>query len=127
MHHPRTALVRSALAPAGRMSLTNYLGQSVAGLIAFTGIGFGLAGTFSPLTLSGFVLAVFAVQLLISTVWLRRFRYGPAEWALRWLTNARRPAFLNPSADRLGGEVTRPPQVEQAGPDVGRLRDSARG
>ncbi|MFC0030626.1 DUF418 domain-containing protein [Micromonospora chaiyaphumensis] len=112
MHHPRTAVVRSALAPAGRMSLTNYLGQSVAGLIAFTGIGFGLAGTFSPLALFAFVLAVFAVQLVASAWWLRRYRYGPAEWALRWLTNARRPAFRNPPADQPRREEVRPLQVE---------------
>ncbi|GAB3149844.1 DUF418 domain-containing protein [Micromonospora sonneratiae] len=94
MHNPRTAFVRSALAPAGRMALSNYLAQSALGLIAFTGIGFGLAGTFSPLALFGFVAVVFAGQLAVSTVWLRWFRYGPVEWALRWLTNAQRPAFV---------------------------------
>ncbi|MEE6260450.1 DUF418 domain-containing protein [Plantactinospora sonchi] len=98
MHHPRTSAVRTALAPAGRMALTNYLGQSVAGLIVFTGIGFGFAGRLSPLALFGFALAVFAVQLTLSALWLRRFRYGPVEWVLRWLTNARRPAFVAPTA-----------------------------
>jgi uncharacterized protein len=100
MHNPRTAAVRDALAPAGRMALSNYLGQSVIGLLVFTGIGFGLAGRFSPLTVLAFVLAVFAAQLVVSALWLRRFRYGPAEWALRWLTNARRPAFLAPADGR---------------------------
>ncbi|MET8909425.1 DUF418 domain-containing protein [Micromonospora sp. NPDC004551] len=121
MHHPRTAFVRSALAPAGRMSLTNYLGQSVAGLIAFTGIGFGLAGTFSPLALFAFVLAVFAVQLAASAWWLRGFRYGPVEWALRWLTNARRPAFRHQPADRPGEAVAPPLAV----PEAARLQDTS--
>ncbi|MGV9212171.1 DUF418 domain-containing protein [Micromonospora sp. RB23] len=94
MHNPRTSVVRAALAPAGRMALTNYLAQSAVGLITFTGIGFGLAGTFSPLALFAFALAVFAAQLVASAFWLRRFRYGPVEWALRWLTNAHRPAFV---------------------------------
>ncbi|KAB1905974.1 DUF418 domain-containing protein [Micromonospora sp. AMSO31t] len=125
MHHPRTAMVRSALAPAGRMSLTNYLGQSVAGLVAFTGIGFGLAGTFSPLGLFAFVLAVFAVQLVASAWWLRRFRYGPVEWALRWLTNARRPAFRNPSADRSRRDAATSPPGEPAVPDAARLQDTS--
>lgn len=97
MHRPGTAVVRAALAPAGRMALTNYLGQSVAGLIIFTGIGFGLAGRFSPPALLGLALAVFAGQLVLSALWLRRFRYGPVEWALRWLTNARRPALVTPT------------------------------
>jgi uncharacterized protein len=109
MHHPRTAPVRDALAPAGRVSLTNYIGQSVAGLVVFTGVGFGLAGTFSPLALAGFVLAVFAVQVAGSALWLRRFRYGPLEWALRWLTNARRPALLVPPT--AGPRAAGPPAV----------------
>jgi uncharacterized protein len=94
MHHPRTAFVRSALAPGGRMSLSNYIGQSVIGLIAFSGIGFGLAGALSPLALFGFVAVAFAGQLVVSALWLRRFRYGPLEWALRWLTNGQRPALV---------------------------------
>ncbi|WP_416902031.1 DUF418 domain-containing protein [Micromonospora echinospora] len=105
MHDARTAAVRSALAPAGRMALTNYLGQSVAGLLTFTGIGFGLAGTFSPPALFAFALAVFGAQLVVSALWLRRFRYGPVEWALRWLTNARRPALVAPPVDPGGKTV----------------------
>jgi uncharacterized protein len=94
MHHPRTAFVSSALAPAGRMSLSNYIGQSLIGLIAFSGIGAGLAGTLSPPALFGFVAVTFAGQLVVSALWLRLFRYGPLEWALRWLTNGRRPALV---------------------------------
>jgi uncharacterized protein len=73
------------------MSLTNYIGQSAIGLIAFSGIGFGLAGSFSPLALFGFVAVTFAAQVVVSALWLRRFRYGPLEWALRWVTNGQRP------------------------------------
>jgi uncharacterized protein len=94
MHSPRTAFVRSALAPAGRMSLSNYIGQSAIGLIAFSGIGFGLAGALSPAALFGFVAVAFAAQVVASALWLRRFRYGPLEWALRWLTNGQRPALV---------------------------------
>ncbi|MFF2087246.1 DUF418 domain-containing protein [Nocardia sp. NPDC058176] len=53
---PRTAWIRSVLAPAGRIALTNYLGQSAIGLLIFTGIGLGAAGSLSPLetmTLTG--------------------------------------------------------------------------
>jgi uncharacterized protein len=76
------------------MSLTNYIGQSAIGLIAFSGIGFGLAGALSPLALAGFVAVTFAAQVVVSALWLRRFRYGPLEWALRWLTNGQRPALV---------------------------------
>lgn len=86
-----TPYVRAALAPAGRIALTNYLAQSAIGLLIFTGIGLGAAGSFSPLATTGLAVLVFAVQLAVSAWWLRRHRYGPAEWLLRWVTNARRP------------------------------------
>ncbi|MFD5174686.1 DUF418 domain-containing protein [Nocardia sp. NPDC058379] len=93
MHAPRTTWIRSALAPAGRIALTNYLGQSAIGLILFTGVGFGLAGRLSPPATMTLALAIFALQLWVSAIWLRRYRYGPAEWLLRWITIGRRPGL----------------------------------
>ncbi|CAM4518615.1 DUF418 domain-containing protein [Nocardia ninae] len=93
MHSPRTAWLRTALAPAGRIALTNYLGQSLIGLLLFTGVGLGAAGSLSPLATLAVALLVFAAQLAVSAAWLRRYRYGPAEWLLRWITNGRRPAW----------------------------------
>ncbi|MFI5844609.1 DUF418 domain-containing protein [Catenuloplanes sp. NPDC051500] len=87
----RWAAVRQCLAPAGRMALSNYLGQSVIGMLIFTGVGLGLAGTFPPGALMLLAVIVFAAQVAVSALWLRHFRYGPAEWSLRWLTNAHRP------------------------------------
>jgi uncharacterized protein len=121
MHSPRTAAVRVALAPAGRTALTNYLAQSVVGLMVFTGIGLGLAGTFSPLALVGFVVVMYAGQLAASALWLRRFRYGPVEWALRWLTNARRPAFVVPSQHRGATKVIGPAHAD---PDNAATREA---
>lgn len=97
MHHPRTAFIRDTLAPTGRIALTNYLGQSLACLVIFTGIGLGLAGTLSPSETIGTALLIFALQLAVSAWWLRRHQYGPAEWVLRWITNARRPTWRTPS------------------------------
>ncbi|WP_410661363.1 DUF418 domain-containing protein [Amycolatopsis sp. lyj-112] len=93
MHHPRTARVRAALAPAGRIALTNYLVQSLLGLLIFTGIGLGAAGSLSPLATIGLALLIFTGQLAASAWWLRRHRYGPAEWLLRWATNGSRPGW----------------------------------
>lgn len=89
----RLTYVRDALAPAGRIALTNYLGQSFLGLLIFTGVGLGAAGSLSPLATIGVAVAIFALQLGASAWWLRRHQYGPAEWLLRWITNARRPAW----------------------------------
>jgi uncharacterized protein len=93
MHSPRTAWIRAALAPAGRIALTNYLGQSAIGLLIFTGIGLGAAGSLSPLETMLLAFAVFGAQLGVSAIWLRRYRYGPAEWVLRWITNGHRPSW----------------------------------
>ena len=87
MHAPRGAWVRTALAPAGRIALTNYLGQSLVGIILFSGVGLGLAGQVSPPLLIMIALAVFACQVLVSAGWLRRHRYGPGEYLLRCFTN----------------------------------------
>ncbi|MGH8881050.1 MAG: DUF418 domain-containing protein, partial [Stackebrandtia sp.] len=91
MHSPRFNRLRTSLAPAGRIALTNYLLQSLIGLVLFTGIGFGQVGKFSPPLLLVAAFAVFFGQLLLSMWWTRRHRYGPAEWSLRWLTNWQSP------------------------------------
>ncbi|MVT25396.1 DUF418 domain-containing protein [Nesterenkonia alkaliphila] len=76
------------LAPAGRMSLTNYLTQSVVMVILFAGVGFGLAGELSELAVGGTVLAIWAAQLVISHLWFARFARGPLEAPLRAWTYA---------------------------------------
>lgn len=92
MHHPRTAWLRSTLSPVGRIALTNYLGQSVVGILLFTGVGLGLAGQVSPPLLLLLTFVVFAGQVVLSAWWLRSHRYGPAEYLLRWFTTWQRPA-----------------------------------
>lgn len=91
LHSRRGRGVGRALAPAGKMALTNYLLQSVIGLVLFTGIGFGLAGSVGPIGLLVLSVAAFGAQMAASAWWLSRHRYGPVEWGLRWLTNASRP------------------------------------
>ena len=46
--------------------------------------------------------------MAVSAGWLRRFRYGPVEWVLRWLTNARRPAFVVPAVEDRPATVPQP-------------------
>lgn len=75
--------------PAGRMALTNYLMQSVIGIIIFYGVGFGLAGQLAPAAWISIGLAVFAGQLALSRLWLIWFRFGPMEWLWRCVTYGR--------------------------------------
>jgi uncharacterized protein len=74
------------LAPAGRMALTNYLSQSVVGTLVFYAYGLGWWGEVSRAWQVLGVVAVFALQLLLSRWWLARFRYGPLEWLWRAFT-----------------------------------------
>lgn len=74
------------LAAVGRMALTNYLMQSILCTWIFYGYGLGLYGHVERLGQLMIVLGVWALQLVASPLWLRRFRFGPAEWLWRSLT-----------------------------------------
>lgn len=78
--------LRQRLAAVGRTALSNYLLHSVLSLILFTGAGFGLIGTFQRWELYGIVLIIWLFQLLISSWWLKRYAFGPAEWLWRTMT-----------------------------------------
>lgn len=93
MHSDRGQDIRQLLAPAGQMALSNYLGQSVATMLIFTGVGFGLAGQVSPLETVGLAVGIFVLQVLLSHVWLSSFRYGPVEGVLRAVTNRTAPSW----------------------------------
>ncbi|MEO3810953.1 DUF418 domain-containing protein [Sphaerisporangium sp. B11E5] len=81
------------LAPAGTMSLTNYIMQSVLMCLIFTAYGLSLAGQVSPLGLLGITVVICAAQVAYSIWWMRRYRYGPLEWLLRLATYGRPPAM----------------------------------
>lgn len=86
----RPALV-PALRPignAGRMALTNYLLQIAALDLLFSGYAIGL-GQIRPLFGLLAAITCFAVEVVLSTWWLARFRFGPAEWLWRSLTYGR--------------------------------------
>lgn len=73
-----------AIACIGRMALTNYLLQTLICITLFYHLG--LFMRFDRLQLLAFVPPIWAVNLLVSSLWLRRFRQGPVEWLWRQLT-----------------------------------------
>lgn len=85
---PRWRRLLLLLAPAGRMALTCFLSQTLFGLWLFYGFmpGPGLMGKVGPLWLVMVWLGGYAVQVWLASLWLRRFRFGPAEWLWRSLT-----------------------------------------
>ena len=84
--HPAWRRALSVLAPAGRMTLTNYLTQTVLGLCLFQGYGLGLMGRLPPSRLVALAAVILAAQVALSRAWLARFHFGPAEWLWRSLT-----------------------------------------
>lgn len=83
---PALSSVLRNLAAVGQMALTNYLSQSVICMFLFTGAGLALYGQLERHELYYVVAAIWIVQLICSPLWLRRFRFGPAEWLWRSLT-----------------------------------------
>jgi uncharacterized protein len=92
--------VQKRLAAVGRMALTNYLLQSVLATLVFYGHGLGLFGSVSRLGQLAVVLAIWALQLIASPLWLARFRFGPVEWAWRSLTYFGMPATRGGPVER---------------------------
>ena len=79
--------LKRRLRAAGRMALTNYLTQTILGVLVLT-VWLGDA----DVNRSGivlFVVTVWALQLWWSQAWLSRFRFGPAEWLWRVATYRR--------------------------------------
>jgi uncharacterized protein len=68
------------LAPFGRMSLTNYIAQSVMGSFIYYGYGLGLY-EYTGATYSVFIgLALFVLQLIFCHWWLKNHKQGPFEY-----------------------------------------------
>lgn len=79
--------------PMGRMAFTCYIMQSVLSGLIFYGYGFGLMGKMGPATGMLLVVAIYLAQALLSSWWLKRFRYGPLEWLWRAVMYGNQPKF----------------------------------
>ena len=88
LRHPNAVAFRCLAAP-GRMALTNYISQSLIGVLLFYGVGFGLGTSFGLIHIELAALTVFLLQIVLSLLWLRHFRFGPLEWLWRLLTYGR--------------------------------------
>src|SRR5262249_50084630 len=84
--HPTAAL--------GRMSLSNYLLQSVICTTLFYGYGFGWYGKIGAAGQMGLTILIYLVQLPLSNWWFRWFQFGPMEWLWRSLTYLHRRSLL---------------------------------
>ena len=80
--------LKRRLRAVGRMALTNYLTQTLFGVLILT-ILLGDNDSVGRAALLLFVFAVWGAQLWWSQAWLGRFLFGPAEWLWRVATYRR--------------------------------------
>lgn len=73
----------------GRMALTNYVSQTA--LLLLAGHMFELFGRITYLESLYLCLAIYVVQFIFSSFWLRYFHYGPLEWVWRIATYMKIP------------------------------------
>jgi uncharacterized protein len=82
------------LEAVGQMALTNYIMHSVICTLFFFGYGLNYFGELQFYQLYFVVAAIWTLQLIVSPIWLRFFRFGPLEWVWRSLTYWKWQPFL---------------------------------
>ncbi|WP_239750657.1 DUF418 domain-containing protein [Mammaliicoccus sp. H-M34] len=83
------ATARKVLNPLqyiGKLSLTTYLTQSVICIFIFYGIGLNYYGKLPVLTIYTIAIVIYLVQLLLSYLYLKKFKQGPIEKLWRKVT-----------------------------------------
>ncbi|MFE4074503.1 DUF418 domain-containing protein [Peribacillus sp. YIM B13477] len=77
----------------GRMSMSNYLFQSMVCTGIFYSYGLGLYGSVSYTTGFVFLIALFCLQILLSLLWMGLYEYGPVEYIWRFFTYGKKPVL----------------------------------
>ncbi|PRR90770.1 MULTISPECIES: DUF418 domain-containing protein [unclassified Bacillus (in: firmicutes)] len=86
LHVPQLRGALMVFTKVGRMSLTCYLLHSIIGTMLFLKYGAGLVDHLQPAGTFFIGIGVYAFLVLFSTLWLKRFKYGPMEFIWRQLT-----------------------------------------
>ncbi|WP_330502259.1 DUF418 domain-containing protein [Peribacillus frigoritolerans] len=77
----------------GRMSMSNYLFQSMVCTGIFYSYGLGLYGSVSYTAGFVFLIALFCLQILLSLLWMGLYEYGPVEYIWRCFTYGKKPVM----------------------------------
>ena len=85
--------LKTALSAVGRMAFTNYILTSIICGFFFYGFGLGWYGHLERHQLYYVVGSIWLFQLIVSPLWLKRYRFGPLEWVWRWLTYGVKPVM----------------------------------
>lgn len=77
---------QGTLSMIGRTALSNYLLQTLICTTIFYGYGFGIYGKIERWQMIPIVILVWLLQILLTRLWMRKYRFGPVEWIWRSLT-----------------------------------------
>lgn len=86
LYYDGAGRVLNVLAPAGRMTLSLYILQSLIFVPVFYSYGLGLYASMTQLQAVILGILAFAAQLVFAHFWFRYFYYGPLEWVWRAAT-----------------------------------------
>lgn len=78
--------IKESVKAVGQMAFTNYILQTVLCTLFFHGYGLGYYHHLEYYQLFFVVIAVWAISLIISPIWLKYYRFGPLEWLWRSLS-----------------------------------------
>ena len=81
--------VKLIIQAMGKLALTNYILQSVIGVLLFTGLGLGYFGVLGRVQLVILAIIVCCLLAILSMLWIKYFYYGPLEWVWRSLSKFR--------------------------------------
>lgn len=81
------------LSNVGRTALSNYLLQTILCTLLFYGHGFGLFARVERKYQILIVILVWFVQIILTQIWIKYYKFGPAEWLWRSLTYFKRQSF----------------------------------
>ena len=91
-------LLTRPLSAVGRMAFSNYILHTLICTTLFYGHGFGWFGKLQRYELYYVVAAIWLLQLIVSPIWLRAYRFGPIEWCWRSLTYWKRQQMRQPTS-----------------------------
>lgn len=92
LQFPVVQKLLSPLKSYGRMALTNYVSQTV--LLYLAGNLLHLFERISYLQSLIVCLAIYGIQLFLTVIWLRYFKFGPLEWIWRMATYLEVPPMM---------------------------------
>ncbi|KFN04299.1 DUF418 domain-containing protein [Bacillus clarus] len=92
-HYKKASRLLTYMANMGKMSVSNYLAQSIIATTIFYAYGFGLFGKIGYFFGILLTIGIYTIQLFASTYWLRKYRMGPVEYVWRLGTYLEKPRF----------------------------------